>query len=97
LAFLVTLGATALAIDVMLMRASIIDDGDDTDISTDIRTYSFLALYMAEVFIANFIAFPICTFTVFSLIRPYQVKRHAKFMEKKRKEEEKQRKQLSSC
>lgn len=102
LAFLIAIASTALAIDVMLIRASVIDDGDDTDISTNINSYSFLGIYLAEVFITNFIAFPMCTFTVFSGIlgcgtipgiggRPYQVKKHAKFLEKQRKEEEKKR------
>jgi hypothetical protein len=88
LAFLITIASLALAVNVMLIRASVVDDGDDQDITFYWKNYSFLLLYGLEVVVANFIAFPICTFIVFSGVlgccgrvpglggRPYQVRAH---------------------
>jgi hypothetical protein len=97
LAFIVSIASTSLAIHVMLIRASVAEhDGDDSDISFDIQSYSFLLLYLLEVFMTHFVAFPLCTFTVFSGVlgccgrlpglggRPYQVRKHA---EKRKKQQ----------
>lgn len=83
------------------MRASINETGSDTELANDIQNYSFLLLYLAEITIANFIAFPICTFIVFSGVlgccgripgiggRPYQVRKHERYMQEKRIERRK--------
>jgi len=96
-AFLVTMASLALAINVMLLRASIEDDGTDTDLAVDVKAYAFVGMYCAEVIIANFVIFPICTFTVFSGVlgccglvpgiggRPYQVKKCQRIKERKEK------------
>lgn len=96
IAFLVTVAALSLAINVMLIRASIEDDGDDSDIATSPQNYSFLLLYVLEVFVANFVVFPIGTFTMFSGVlgcgripgiggRPFQVRKHQRMLEKQAK------------
>ena len=58
-----------------------------SDVAVDIKAYAFVGMYCAEVIIANFVIFPICTLTVFSDVlgccglvrsiggRPYQVKK----------------------
>lgn len=101
LAFVVTVVSCLLGIKVMLMRASINETGSDTELANDIQNYSFLLLYLAEITIANFIAFPICTFIVFSGVlgccgripgiggRPYQVRKHERYMQEKRIERRK--------
>jgi hypothetical protein len=98
LAFLVTVGALSLAINVMIIRASIEDDGDDGDVTTDIRHYWFLLYYVLEVVVANFVVFPLGTFTMFSGIlgcgrvpgiggRPYQVRKYERLMARKQKKQ----------
>jgi len=97
-AFLITIASLSLAILVMLVRASIAEeDGDDQNIATNPSDYSFLFLYILEVFVANFIVFPIGTFTMFSGVlgcngrlpglggRPFQVRKHEAMLEKQRK------------
>jgi hypothetical protein len=83
-----------LAVNVMLIRASVIDDGDDQDITLYWKNYSFLLLYGLEVVVANFIVFPLGTITVFSGVlgccgrlpglggRPYQVGAHQRRKER---------------
>lgn len=97
IAFLVTIGSMALAVNVALIRASIADDGDGDDITYNPKHYDFMLLYMLEVFIANFVVFPLGTFTVFSGVlgccgripglggRPYQVRRHERFLDATRR------------
>lgn len=95
-AFLITAASFSLAINVMLIRASINDgDGNDEDITTRPEHYTFMLLYLLEVFVANFIVFPIGTFTMFSGVlgccgripglggRPYQVRKHQRTLERK--------------
>ena len=97
LAFLITIGALSLAITATLIRASVEEnDGDDEDLAKHPRDYSFTLLYMLEVILANFVAFPICVFIVFSGVlgcngrvagiggRPYQVRKHQALLEKQR-------------
>lgn len=88
LAFLITVGALALAINVMLIRASILDDGDDAGVTYKLKHYNFMLYYFLQIFAANFVVFPLGTFTVFSGVlgccgripglggRPYQVRKH---------------------
>jgi hypothetical protein len=96
IAFLVTVASLSLAIKVMLIRASIEDDGDDSDIATAPKNYKFLLLYVLEVVVANFVVFPLGTFTMFSGVlgcgsipglggRPFQVKKHQRLLEKQAK------------
>ena len=89
-AIFIALFAFSLSIHVTLIRASLNEgDGDDSDLATSGEHYSFLLLYVVEIFVANFIVFPIGTFTVFSGVlgcgvlpgiggRPYQVKKWAR-------------------
>lgn len=96
-AFLVTVGSMALAVNVALIRASIADDGDGVDITYKVQHYDFMLLYMLEVVVANFVVFPMGTFTVFSGVlgccgripglggRPYQVRRHQRFLDSQRR------------
>lgn len=60
------LASLALAINVMLVRASIEDDGDSHDVATDVKCYSFMFMYMVEVAVANFIVFPIALLVLLS-------------------------------
>jgi hypothetical protein len=97
LAFLITIASLALAVNVMLIRASFNADGDDQDITFNYKHYSFLLLYCLEVFVANFVVFPIGTLTVFSGVlgccgripglggRPYQVRAHQRRLERTRR------------
>jgi hypothetical protein len=103
-AFFITIAALSLAINVMFIRASIADgDGNDQDITTTPEHYSFLLLYLLEIFVSNFVAFPIGTFTVFSGVlgcgripglggRPYQVRKHQRMLERQAKLEAKKTK-----
>jgi len=95
-AFLITTASLSLAITVMLIRASIEDDGTDEDITADLQSYSFLLLYVLEVVVANFVVFPLGTFIMFSGVlgcgkvpgiggRPYQEKKHQAMLERQRK------------
>jgi hypothetical protein len=99
-AFFITVASLSLAINVMLIRASIADgDGNDEDITTRPEHYTFLLLYLLEVIVANFIVFPLGTFTVFSGIlgccgrlpglggRPYQVRKHRRMLERQAAQE----------
>jgi hypothetical protein len=97
MAFLVTIASLSLAINTMLVRASIADgDGDDEDITTRPQHYSFMLMYLLEVVVANFVVFPIGTFTMFSGVlgcgkipglggRPYQVRKHERMLERQAK------------
>lgn len=87
IAFLITIFSMALAINVMLIRASIEDDGDDQGVARNIKHYKFLLLYLFEVITANFVVFPLGSFTVFTGIlgcfvlpglggRPFQVRKY---------------------
>lgn len=96
-AFLITIASLSLAINVMLVRASIADgDGSSGNISTNLKHYHFVLLYMVEVVVANFVVFPIGTFTMFSGVlgcgvipgiggRPYQVRKHQLMLERQAK------------
>ena len=89
-AFCISVAAVSLAIQVTLLRASIIEeqDNDEANISYQLNDYDFILYYLLEIFVANFIAFPIGTFTMFSGVlgccglipglggRPYQVRKH---------------------
>lgn len=100
-AFCISVAAVSLALQVTLLRASIIEeqDNNETNISYEIDDYNFILYYLLEIFVANFIAFPIGTFTMFSGVlgccgripglggRPYQVRKH------QRQQEQEQRKQ----
>lgn len=98
-AFLITIASLSLAINVMLVRASIADgDGNDEDITTRPEHYSFMLMYLLEVFFSNFVVFPIGTFTMFSGVlgccgripglggRPYQVRKHQRMLEREAKQ-----------
>lgn len=97
-AFLITIAALSLAINFTLVRASLAADGTAQNITTIPQYYSFLGLYLAEVIVSNFIAFPIVTFIVFSGVlgcgvipgiggRPYQVKKWERMQERKKQKE----------
>jgi hypothetical protein len=98
LAFLITAASMALAFTVMLIRASVDSGGDGDDISLHVKSYDFLLLYLLEIFVSNFVAFPIGTFTVFSGVlgccgrlpglggRPYQVRKHQRMLDAKKME-----------
>jgi hypothetical protein len=89
-AFCITVAAVSLAIQVTLLRASVIEehDNNESNISYNIEDYNFMLYYLLEIFVANFVAFPIGTFTMFSGVlgccgripglggRPYQVRKH---------------------
>lgn len=94
-AFLITVSSLLLAIQVTLMRASLNEgDGDDEDLSYSVENYSFMLYYLLEIFVANFVAFPLATFTVFSGVlgccgrvpglggRPYQVRKHERLLQR---------------
>lgn len=98
-AFFITMAALSLAIDVALVRASIADgDGNDEDITTNVKHYSFLLMYLMEVFVANFVVFPLGSFTMFTGVlgccgripglggRPYQVRKHKRMLERQAKQ-----------
>lgn len=102
LAFLITTASLSLAILVMIIRASIAEnDGNDENVATDPKHYSFLLLYLLEVFLANFVVFPMGTFTVFSGVlgcngrlpgiggRPYQVRKHQALVKRQRRKNQK--------
>jgi hypothetical protein len=83
----------------MLIRASIEDGGNSDNVSTDYKSYNFLLLYLVEVVVANFLVFPIGTFTVFSGVlgcgripgiggRPYQVRKHQGMLERQRRKQQ---------
>lgn len=101
-AFCISVAAVSLAIQVTLLRASVIEeqDNNESNISYHIEDYNFMLYYLLEIFVANFIAFPIGTFTMFSGVlgccgripglggRPYQVRKH-----QRRQQQEEKRKQ----
>jgi hypothetical protein len=89
IAFIITVAASLLAVKLTLMRASLNEgDGNEEDISYSVQNYSFMLYYIMEIVVANFVAFPMATFTVFSGVlgccgripglggRPYQVRKH---------------------
>lgn len=88
IALAITLFSIGLGIYVMLLRASIVADGDDQGLAHNIEHYQFLLLYLLEVVVANFIVFPLGSFTVFTGVlgccgrlpglggRPYQVRKY---------------------
>lgn len=108
LASLLALAAVALAINVTLVRASIEEDGNGDNVTMMPQHYFFVLLYCAEVVVANFVAFPICSFIIFSGVlgccgiipglggRPYQVKKWERLQERKRLKIEKQLEDSSS-
>lgn len=97
-AIIVTVCALALAIHVMVLRASIEDDGDEEGISRSVADYAFVASFFMEVVVTQFIMFPIVAFTIFSGVlgcfgkvpgiggRPYQVRKLQERLQKLKKE-----------
>lgn len=99
-AFCISVAAVSLAIQVTLLRASIVEeqDNNESNISYRINDYNFILYYLLEIFVANFIAFPIVTFTMFSGVlgccgripglggRPYQVRKHQRRHEQQKQQ-----------
>jgi hypothetical protein len=99
IAFIVTAISICLAIHVIVLRASVIDDGNDQGYSHSISDYAFLIHFLIEVIMTQTIMFPIVAFTIFSGLlgcfripiiggRPYQVWRLEKRMRRQRLERE---------
>ena len=91
----ITILSLALTVYVVILRASVEDDGDIDGVSTGIDDYAFIASYLMEVLVVNFIMFPLCTFTVFSGVlgcgripgiggRPYQVRKWKRMQAQKK-------------
>mmetsp|Transcript_28130 Transcript_28130/g.36790 ORF Transcript_28130/g.36790 Transcript_28130/m.36790 type:complete len:279 (+) Transcript_28130:1-837(+) len=55
-----------LALYVVVLRASVEDDGDDTGISYGFEDYRFVLNFFMELFVTLFIFFPIGTFVLFT-------------------------------
>lgn len=98
LAFIVTGIAICLALNVVFVRASVEEDGNDEGVASHIADYSFLGSFFLEVVVTQFIMFPIVAFTIFSGVlgcfvlpgaggRPYQVKKMETRMRRQRQRE----------
>lgn len=88
-AFIVTTIAICLAIHACIVRASIVEDGNDEGYTYAIEHYSFVGSFFLQIFATQFIMFPIVAYTIFSGVlgcfvlpglggRPYQVKKMEK-------------------
>lgn len=103
LAVIITIGGIALAVYVIVLRASVVDDGDPSGLSTGIEDYSFVASFFVEVGIAQFVMFPLVAGTIFTGVlgcgripgiggRPYQC--YAEQQRQKRKAEKQKRRDI---
>jgi hypothetical protein len=97
-AFIVTGIAICLALNVIFVRASVVESGDDEGYALSIEHYSFLGHFFITVVFAQFVMFPIVAFTIFSGVlgcftlpgiggRPYQEKKMESRLRKKRQKE----------
>jgi hypothetical protein len=97
-AFIVTAIAISLAINVIAVRASVIDDGNEDGYAHSIQCYSFIGTFLLEVLITQALMFPIVAFTIFSGVlgcfvlpgvggRPYQKRKADRRLTKKRRSE----------
>mmetsp|Transcript_4501 Transcript_4501/g.5210 ORF Transcript_4501/g.5210 Transcript_4501/m.5210 type:complete len:312 (+) Transcript_4501:24-959(+) len=86
LAMIVTIISICLAVHFVTIRASVNDDGNDEGYATGIIHYKFIATFLLQAVIAQFIMFPVVAFTIFSGVlgcfrlpgiggRPYQERR----------------------
>lgn len=98
MAFIVTSIAISLAIHFIVIRASVVDDGDEQGYAHSIRCYSFVGSFFLEVLVTQTIMFPIVAFTIFSGVlgcfvlpgiggRPYQKKKAEARLRKQRQRE----------
>ena len=101
LAVIVTGLSICLAIHVMALRATKVEDNndDDTQLTYSPTDYAFVPIYFAEVLVTQFIMFPVVAFTIFSGVlgccgrvpglggRPYQVRKLHQRMEQKKEEQ----------